>query len=151
MRIDWSFKVMITERGRLDWWEDPTVGRVVWRYICMENGEPLLDLVLVVLMLMWFAVNLDMILDVRIFVPDYRNCNNMLLLSIDGIYTDKSRCCARHGVGTGPIHMNYLACSGTEFKLVECNYSNSTSRHSSDWGVTCRNGNDTFKRAFYPL
>ena len=50
------------------WWEDPTAGRVEWRYICMENGELLLMIVLIDKMLMLFADNLDMILDVRLHI-----------------------------------------------------------------------------------
>ena len=62
---------------------------------------------------------------------------------IDGIYTDISRCCAAYGEGSGPIHMNYLACSGTEFKLVYCGYSSGYFNHAYDWSVTCLNGNTT--------
>ena len=67
------------ERGTMTeifvWWEDPTAGRVEWRYICMENGELLLIAVLVYKMLKLFADNWDMILDVRI-------CMSIVLLLI---------------------------------------------------------------------
>ena len=45
------------------------------------------------------------------------------------------------GVGSGPIHMNYLICNGTEYKLVDCGYQNNTDQHNEDWSVTCKNGN----------
>ena len=42
----------------------------------------------------------------------------------------------------GPhLEMNYLGCSGTEYKLLECSYENSTYQHNEDWSVTCKNGN----------
>ena len=107
----------------------------------MENGELLLMIVLVTLMLMWFAANLDMILDVRtIYICTNLSYNATLT---DGIYTDISRCCATYGRGSGPIHMNNLGCSGTEFKLVDCYNSSSYDGHNEDWGVTCLNGNAT--------
>ena len=39
--------------------------------------------------------------------------------------------------------MNHVDCSGTEHKLVDCEYHNGTFyRHGSDWSVTCKNGKD---------
>ena len=62
-----------------------------------------------------------------------------IMLMIDG-FTDKSRCCAAYGEGSGPIHMNNLACLGAEFRLVDCRYSHNTYEHYSDWSVICYNG-----------
>ena len=43
--------------------------------------------------------------------------------------------------GTGPIHINDLKCSGTEYRLIDCTYDEEgSSRHSEDWGVSCKNG-----------
>ena len=47
---------------------------------------------------------------------------------------------AKFGVGNGPIHMNFLDCSGTEYKLTDCGYQRSTYDHGDDWSVTCKNG-----------
>ena len=59
---------------------------------------------------------------------------------IDG-YADRSIHWAVFGEGSGPIHMSYLHCSGTEYKLVDCYYENSTyQQHNEDWSVTCKNG-----------
>ena len=67
---------------------------------------------------------------------------------IDG-YTDVSLCCARFGEGSGPIHMHYLGCSGTEHKLVDCSDQSSTHYFydyddGSQWSVTCTNGKDYY-------
>ena len=62
---------------------------------------------------------------------------------IDG-YADVSRCCARFGEGSGPIRMNYLRCTGTEHKLVDCYYRHNTYGHNEDWSVTCANGKDYY-------
>ena len=36
--------------------------------------------------------------------------------------------------------MNYLVCSGTEYRLKDCNYYNSTYDHNEDWSIICQNG-----------
>ena len=48
-------------------------------------------------------------------------------------------CCARYGQGTGPIHIDDLACSGSEYRLSDCRYDNDTLEdyHSKDWSVYC--------------
>ncbi|CAI8004445.1 Scavenger receptor cysteine-rich domain superfamily protein, partial [Geodia barretti] len=52
---------------------------------------------------------------------------------------DRSYPLAYFGEGVGTIHLNYLGCSGTEYRLIEC-YSVSSSRsHYADWSVTCLN------------
>ena len=58
---------------------------------------------------------------------------------IDG-YVDKIQYGVAFGLGSGPIHMNDLGCYGTEYKLVDCNYRNSTDQHDEDWSVICKNG-----------
>ena len=65
---------------------------------------------------------------------------------IDG-YADRSIHWAVFGEGSGPIHMSYLHCSGTEYKLVDCYYENSTyQQHNEDWSVTCKNGKNAYVR-----
>ena len=59
---------------------------------------------------------------------------------IDG-FADLNLRGAAFGEGSGPINMDNLGCSGTEYKLIECSYENSTDRHNEDWSVTCKNGN----------
>ena len=108
----------------------------------MENGELLLITMLMCEMLMWCADSLDMILDVRILYSKLTKYFNFTLKShIDGLAADVSLYGAVFGVGSGPIHMNYLICNGTEYKLVDCGYQNSTYQHNEDWSVTCKNGN----------
>ena len=36
--------------------------------------------------------------------------------------------------------MNNLHCSGTEHKLLDCDYSNSAKSHKEDWSISCKNG-----------
>ena len=36
--------------------------------------------------------------------------------------------------------MNNLGCSGTEYRLKDCSYSEGLDRHSQDWSITCNNG-----------
>ena len=55
-------------------------------------------------------------------------------------YVDSSLYSAYFGEGTGPIHMNNLGCSGTEYRLKDCSYSEGSDRHSQDWSITCNNG-----------
>ena len=47
------------------------------------------------------------------------------------------RLSAYFGQGTGPILKQYLLCSGTENRLVDCSSSSSSCTHSEDAGVTC--------------
>ena len=56
-----------TRKETFVWWEDPIVGRVEWKYICMENGGQLLIILLLERVHMLFAYNLDMTLDVSIY------------------------------------------------------------------------------------
>ena len=44
---------------------------------------------------------------------------------------------AHFGQGTGSILRQYLQCSGTESRLVDCPTSSSTCTHVEDVGVTC--------------
>ena len=47
------------------------------------------------------------------------------------------RLSAYFGQGTGPILKQFLICSGTENRLVDCSSSSSSCTHSEDAGVTC--------------
>ena len=48
-------------------------------------------------------------------------------------------CCAHFGEGTGPIHIDSPACSGSEYRLIDCQYDNNTveDSHAEDWSVYC--------------
>ena len=50
---------------------------------------------------------------------------------------------AQFGQGSGPIWMDYVRCSGTEARLIECTYDSDTSEdsHNEDAGVQCPPGN----------
>ena len=48
---------------------------------------------------------------------------------------------AHFGVGTGPIHMDNVACSGSESRLIYCSRGSTvtcTNGHSQDAGVRCQ-------------
>ena len=51
-------------------------------------------------------------------------------------------CCARFGQGTGPIHVDNLECSGSEYRVSDCQYDNITTDdfHSEDWSIYCNVG-----------
>ena len=43
------------------------------------------------------------------------------------------------GEGSGPIHLDYVVCTGTEYNLMDCQIGSGTrdSSHSDDVGVKC--------------
>ena len=49
---------------------------------------------------------------------------------------------AYFGEGSGPIHMDYISCTGTEYNLTDCETRSSSrqSNHSEDVGVKCQPG-----------
>ena len=54
------------------------------------------------------------------------------------ISTDATpRLSAYFGQGTGSILRQYLRCSGTESRLIDCPNSGSSCNHAEDAGVTC--------------
>ena len=81
-----------------------------------------------------------MTLDVRIHVRILLSHLHFDSLIPDG-YSDESYCCSTFGNSNALIHMNYLECFGTEYKLVDCYYENGTYQYDEDWSVTCKNGN----------
>ena len=43
-----------------------------------------------------------------------------------------------YGQGTGPIHLDDVACTGTEMRLTDCMFNSMANcQHSEDAGVTC--------------
>ena len=46
------------------------------------------------------------------------------------------------GQGSGPIHIDHVVCSGTEYNLLDCETGTGTiqSNHSEDVGVKCNTG-----------
>ena len=48
---------------------------------------------------------------------------------------------AHFGAGIGPIHLDNVACSGSESNLIDCSHDstvNCTDGHSQDAGVRCQ-------------
>ena len=73
-------------------------------------------------------------------IPDADIINKILYIQSHSD-ADK-RCCAGFGQGTGPIHIDNLACSGSEYRLHNCQYGTDTSdeSHDEDWSVYCNVG-----------
>ena len=50
-------------------------------------------------------------------------------------------CCDEYGEGEGDIHIQDVACNGTENSLTSCTYNNTvSSNHAQDIGVQCQQG-----------
>ena len=52
-------------------------------------------------------------------------------------------CCDLFGEGSGPIHINNVACVGAEANITDCNYLNNTVtiiNHQQDALVQCQQG-----------
>lgn len=58
-----------------------------------------------------------------------------IIVPIDAI----ARTNAYYGQGSGSIHIDDIACTGTETRLIDCNYDSNTNdcSHSQDAGVQC--------------
>ena len=56
---------------------------------------------------------------------------------------------AYFGPGSGPIHLDYVVCSGTEYNLTDCQSRKATaqSSHSEDVGVKCLTSENYTKNA----
>ena len=100
------------------------------------NGALYVMMELVILMQGLSVVNLDItqIVNQALFLQ-YVN-NNYFLFSKDPNYY----CCRRFGEGVDPIHIEYLSCSGLEYRLNECHNTSSSCRHTEDWSVSCTIG-----------
>ena len=62
----------------------------------------------------------------------------MCHLCIKFLHADATpRLAAYFGQGTGSILRQYLLCSGTESRLVDCSNTGSSCSHAEDAGVTC--------------
>ena len=61
------------------------------------------------------------------------------------------RLSAYFGQGTGSIFRQYLRCSGSESRLVDCSTSTSSCTHSEDAGVTCLPTGNTYPMAMMSM
>ena len=80
------------------------------------------------------ADNSDIIHKVSMFCTHLEASITSLLAGARAYYS------AYFGQGTGPILLDYVACSGSEATLLQCSYSNTTSddTHSEDAGAQCQ-------------
>ena len=61
---------------------------------------------------------------------------------------------AGFGRGSGPIHLAYLTCTGTENSVLECTGGHVGAGfcdHKDDVGVRCQEGNNTIVRSYVPI
>ena len=67
-------------------------------------------------------------------------CRFTLPLAWSSLLGASGRTGAYYGFGSGPIHLDYVVCSGTEYNLTDCQIGNVTrqSSHSEDVGVKCQ-------------
>ena len=52
---------------------------------------------------------------------------------------------AYYGSGSGPIHLDHVVCSGTEYNLTDCQTGSKTrqSSHAEDIGVKCQTSKES--------
>ena len=88
-----------------------------------------------------FFVYVLHILTFRVLIScDLQNdCSTCILTSPLGV---GQYCCACFGEGLDPIHIDELACSGSEYRLSNCQYDLNTYEeyHREDWSVYCDTG-----------
>ena len=63
----------------------------------------------------------------------------LFFVDIDG-FSDTSYTWSPFVQGSGAIHLNYIHCTGSEYKLVDCSSNRNTWSHFADWSITCNNG-----------
>ena len=113
-------------------------------------GELFRMMELELLMLELYADNLDIPHTVRPSITQsdiHLSCVVICCLNLwrvcNYLFSDVgNNCCARFGPGTGPIHMNSLACFGSEYRIGNCPYNPNTEGelHNEDWSVYCNIG-----------
>ena len=96
-----------------------------------------------ILMPKLFAINWDTLVQVLTPYAQQKSHITLLKKSPQGA---SGRCCATFGRGSGSIYLTYVSCTGSEFSLFDCTYSNDTSRYSHyhDSGVQCQPGNQIY-------
>ena len=79
----------------------------------------------------------------RVYINIAQYTYDMIVLSFLGAIGQSQ---AYFGLGSGPIHLDYVNCSGTEYNLTDCQIGNETrqSIHSEDVGVKCQTCKDIF-------
>ena len=87
------------------------------------------------------ATNWDILDQVGIKNNLLHSYNNSSVRSLPGALQQNN---AYFGEGSGPIHLDYVLCSGTEYILTDCRIGNRTrqSSHSEDVGVKCQTSKD---------
>ena len=115
-----------------DWLEVLFKMKDVLNFALTMPGAQSVMMVLMKMMLMSFVVSLATQIKVIL---------KLFLLSFICRYTINidatPRLSSYFGQGTGPILRQYLRCTGTESRLVDCPTSSSSCVHSEDAGVTC--------------
>ena len=100
-------------------------------------GAPSVMMVLMSMMLMLFVVSLAILITVIYFLK-LVVIQLLIVISLVTILLDATpRLSAYFGAGSGSILRQYLRCTGTESRLVDCSSGSSSCTHIEDAGVTC--------------
>ena len=103
-------------------------------------------------LVLWACVNLQKVYTIRVllnfllhnnsvsWIYNYTQCHvHFYVLGATGLTG------AYFGSGSGPIHLDSVVCSGTEYNLTDCQVGKGTrqSSHSEGVGVKCQTSKDT--------
>ena len=109
-----------------------------WRSASTMNGVLCVMTPGEVLMLLWCVDSWDTLLKVSSW--DQFNLDTQAKMCF--VPTDAVAFSGAHfSSGVGPIHLNNVACSGSETNLIDCSHSSTVScnnGHSEDAGVRCQ-------------
>ena len=122
------------------WWEAPISMKVEWKCASMTSGEQCVIMAGTGLMLLWSANSWDMhTLEVSANASIVRQSYyhlKYLICGTGGIPYNN----AFFGAGTGPVYLNYVACTLSASQLLECSSTPILSHncgHHADAGVGC--------------
>ena len=109
-----------------------------WKYVSVVSGEQCVTTFGIMMMLELSAGNLDLWMNVssvqKIALNVFTNISHIVATALSF---------ARFGQGEGPIHLDYLQCTGEEESLLGCRHRGigiHSCGHYEDASVICYNG-----------
>ena len=109
----------------------------VWKYATTMLGAPSAMTDGIPWMLMLFVVSLDSQIKVKKLIITQLIGSIAISCMIMKFTGAVPRLSAYFGPGTGSIVRQYVRCTGSENRLIDCPTSSSSCTHSEDAGVTC--------------